>query len=94
MNDLEYRAKVRREARDAGDPIDNDTVIQVARDEAGNPRVDSIKAVWRPAEEMSKPIKPHWLWVWVAIIVLTVLAWIFLFWYFTSHQAPYAAPIS
>lgn len=53
----------------------------------------SGQPIFRPTEKFSKPIKPRWKWIWLVVIVLVILAWIFLFWYFNNHHAPYAAPL-
>lgn len=75
-------------------PIREDSAVEVADNpETGRPEIVSVKPIYRPPEKMSEPVKHYWTWIWITVIVLAVLAWIFLFWYFSNHQAPYSAPL-
>lgn len=49
--------------------------------------------VWRPSEKFSQPVKSHWKYIWLIVVVLVVLAWLFLFWYFNNHHAPFSATV-
>lgn len=77
-----------------GTPIREDSAVEVEINrETGRPEIVSVKPIYRPPELMSEPIKRHWLWIWLIVIALVVLAWAFLYGYFSTHQAPYSAPI-
>lgn len=77
-----------------GAPIREDSAVEVAIDsETGRPEIVSVKPIYRPPELKSKPVKPHWFWIWLTVIAIVVLAWIFLYGYFSTHQAPYSAPL-
>ncbi len=72
-------------------PINEDTSVETTID--AEPKIGSIKPVYRPPEKFSEPVKPYFKWIWLAIVVLVILAWIFLFWYFSAHHAPSSAPL-
>jgi hypothetical protein len=63
---------------------------RISRDKDVN---DSGEPIFRPPEIISQPIKSYWKWIWIAVVALVIIAWAFLFWYFSNHQAPYSAPI-
>lgn len=92
-NDYELAADVRRSARAAGTPIVDDSIIRFERNKDGSVKTSAVKTVFRPPVPESEPIKSHWAYIWVIVIALTIVAWIFLYAYFSTHQAPHAAPI-
>lgn len=92
-DDYELAADVRRSARAAGTPIDDDSIIRIERNKDGSLKMSSVKTVFRPPVPESEPVKGHWAYIWVIVIALTIIAWVFLYAYFSTHQAPYAAPI-
>ncbi|HET6622593.1 MAG TPA: hypothetical protein VFG56_01525 [Candidatus Saccharimonadales bacterium] len=51
------------------------------------------RPIHRPPELISEPVKGYWTYIWIVVIVVVILAWAFLFGYFSNHQAPYAAPL-
>lgn len=64
---------------------------RISRDKDVN---DQGEPIYRPPEKISEPVKPYWIYIWIAVVLLAIAAIIFLHWYYTGHQAPYAAPIS
>lgn len=78
----------------SGTPIREDSAVEVAiNNETGLPEVVSVKPIFRPPELKSEPVKPYWKWIWITVIILVILAWVFLYGYFSNHQAPYSAPL-
>ena len=64
---------------------------RISRDKDVN---DTGEPIFRPPELITQPIKRPWVYIWAVVVVLVILAWIFLFSYFSVHQAPYSAPIA
>jgi hypothetical protein len=70
--------------------MDKDEEPRITKEQDVN---DSGQPIFRPPEKKSEPIKNYWAWIWIITIALAVLAWIFLYQYFSSHHAPYSAPL-
>lgn len=75
-------------------PIREDASVDIETSrQTGRPEIESVKPIYRPPEKFSEPVRPYFKWIWLAAVVLVILAWIFLFWYFSTHHAPYSAPL-
>lgn len=72
-------------------PIREDSSVEIT--DSRKPEIETVKPIFRPPEKFSKPIEPHWTLIWLIVTALIVVAWMFLFVYFSHHQAPFAAPI-
>lgn len=70
--------------------MDKDGVKRIATEQDVN---DTGEPIFRPDEKISEPVKSYWKWIWLVVVVAVIVAWVFLHWYFSNHQAPYSAPI-